>query len=133
MAEKSVAETGVAAAERDEVPRTREQTRSLLPATDIYETPEALVVVADLPDVGKEDVSVRVEDDVLTIEGWTQHEAPRDAIYAEYAPGRFFRQFRLGEAVDQSKIDATLKNGVLTVTLPKTERGKPRQIDVNVS
>ena len=112
---------------------TRAQERYVLPVVDIYETPDSLVLMADLPGVSKEDLDVRVDNNVLTIQGKSNHAALGEATYREYELANFFRQFELSERVDQGKIAAELKHGVLTLHLPKTERARPRQIEVRVS
>ena len=112
---------------------TRSQERYVTPPVDIYETGEGLVVKADLPGVNKENLDVRVENNLLSIRGRATHAAPGDPIYREYGLINFFRQFELNERVDQSKISADLKNGVLTLNLPKAEEAKPRQIDVRIA
>jgi len=130
MAEKTVAAPEV------QKPSTTESTRNheryvALPV-DIYETRDGLVVLADLPGVAQEALDVRVDNNVLTIRGQARHVAPGDAIYREYELVNFFRQFELNDKVDQSRITADLKCGVLTLQLPKAEEAKPRQIEVRV-
>jgi HSP20 family molecular chaperone IbpA len=127
MAEKTVATRTVPSREE-----TRSQERYVTPPVDIYETGEGLVVKADLPGVAKENLDVRVENNLLAIRGRAAHAAPGDPIYREYGLINFFRQFELNERVDQSKISADLKNGVLTLNLPKAEEAKPRKIDVRI-
>lgn len=131
MAEKTVP-TGSGA----KVPASREETRShgqyVTPPVDIFETAEGLVVKADLPGVAKDGLDVRVENNLLTIRGKAGHAAPGDPLYREYALLNFFRQFELNERVDQLKISADLKHGVLTLNLPKAEEAKPRKIEVKV-
>jgi HSP20 family molecular chaperone IbpA len=112
---------------------TRHHERYVAPPVDIYETQEGLVVLADLPGVAQEGLDVRVDNHVLTIRGHAHHAVPGEAIYREHEPVNFFRQFELSDTVDQSRITADLKWGVLTVTLPKAEKAKPRQIEVCVS
>ena len=112
---------------------TRSQERYITPPVDIYETGEGLVVKADLPGVAKENLDIRVENNTLTIRGKAGHIAPGDPIYREYELVNFFRQFELNEKVDQSKISAELRQGVLTLNLPKAEEAKPRTIDVKVA
>jgi HSP20 family molecular chaperone IbpA len=112
---------------------TRSQERYITPPVDIYETADGLVVKADLPGVAKERLDVRVENSLLTIRGEAAHAAPGDPVYREYGLVNFFRQFELNERVDQSKISADLKHGVLTLNLPKAEEAKPRKIEVKVS
>lgn len=112
---------------------TREETRYLSPPVDIMETENELIVVADLPGVEKESLDVRVEDNVLTIQGKVQDVMPGTPISREYRLMNFFRQFALSEEVNQEQISADLKHGVLTLHLPKAEKAKPRQIQVHVS
>jgi HSP20 family protein len=112
---------------------TRSQERHMLPPVDIYETPESLVLIADLPGVAKEDLDLRVDNNVLTLQGKPSHAASGEAIYREYELVNFFRQFELSEQVDQENIVADFKQGVLTLHLPKVEKPKPRQIEVTVS
>jgi HSP20 family molecular chaperone IbpA len=100
---------------------------------DIYENGEGLVVKADLPGVAKENLDVRVENSLLTIYGRPTRVAPGDPIHREYELVNFFRQFELNERVNQSKISADLKHGVLTLLLPKAEEAKPRKIDVRIN
>jgi HSP20 family protein len=132
-----MAERTVAARAQDKVPSNREETRSqeryITPPVDIYETADGLVVKADLPGVAKEGLDVRVENSLLTIRGKAAHAATGDPVYREYELVNFFRQFELNERVDQSKISADLKHGVLTLNLPKAAEAKPRQIEVKVS
>ncbi len=118
---------------RQEVP-TVERTREAVtytPRFDIYETGEELVLMGDLPGVAPQDLDVRYENNELTIHGRVQ---PRHEgitfIYGEYGIGDFFRSFTIGEAIDSGRIHAELKNGVLTVHLPKSESVKPRRIEV---
>jgi HSP20 family protein len=102
-----------------------------MPAVDIYETEEALTLVADLPGVDKADLDVDVKDRVLTITGFVKEpEAWLKSSYSEYGIGGYTRQFTLGDAIDQGKIGAVLKDGVLTLTLPKAEHLKRRKVEV---
>jgi HSP20 family molecular chaperone IbpA len=132
-----MAERTIATPRQDTPSSSREGTRSqeqyVVPPVDIYETTEGLVVKADLPGVDKDGLDVRVENGLLTIRGKAAHEAPGDSVYREYELVNFFRQFELNERVDQSKISADLKHGVLTLNLPKAEEAKPRQIEVKVA
>ena len=112
---------------------TRAQERYLQPPVDIYETPEGLVVLADLPGVGPSDLELRLEGNILTIQGKAKPVFMGEPIYREYELANFFRQFELSEGVDQGKISAGLKHGVLTLQLPRAEKAKPRQIAVQVS
>jgi len=111
---------------------TREESRYMVPPVDIYETEKALAVIVDLPGVGKNDVDIRVDEGVLTIKGKVRYKIPENSIRTEFGLLDFFRQFQLSDEVDQSKIAAESKNGVLTITLPKAEKAKPRQVKVAV-
>jgi HSP20 family protein len=111
---------------------TREDTRYMVPPVDIYETENALAVIVDLPGVRKEDVEIRVDQDILTIKGNVKYEPPKDLIRREFGLLNFYRQFQLSNEVNQEKISAESKNGVLTITLPKVEKAKPRQVQVKV-
>ena len=126
-----MAESTVPAKRNGQVPATREESRYLVPPVDIFETDAALVVVADLPGVSKDEIEVRVEDDLLTIDGKTQDWSKGESITSEFELRSFFRQFHLGEIVDQEKIEADLKHGVLTIQLPKVEKAQPKHIAVN--
>lgn len=101
----------------------------LTPSVDIFETEEALTLVADLPGVTKEHLDIGVDQDILTIKGSLDTTA---SIFSEYECTGYYRQFRLTEHFDQAKANAELKNGVLTLTLPKMEAAKPRRIEVTV-
>jgi len=112
---------------------TRDDTLYIAPPVDIFETEDALIVVADLPGVDKDGVDIRVEDNILTIKGRARYNAPANILREEFNLQGYYRQFQLSDEVDQSKISAESKNGVLTITLPKAEKTKPRQIRVKVS
>lgn len=129
-----MAEKTVAARAAESVPASREETRSqeryITPPVDIFENTDGLVVKADLPGVAKEGLEVRVDNNLLTIRGKAAHAASGQPVYREYTLVNFFRQFELNDRVDQSKISAELKHGVLTLSLPKAEEAKPRKIEV---
>jgi len=105
------------------------------PSVDIYETENELVLKADLPDVDLKDIDVRVENQTLTIAGerkFEQQESGKGFHRIERNYGRFVRSFAVPNSFDVNNIGADYKNGVLSVTLPKTEAAKPRQIKVAV-
>jgi HSP20 family protein len=89
--------------------------------------------LADVPGVAQEALEVRVDKNMLTIRGHARHGVPGEVTYREYELVNFFRQFELSEKVDQGRITADLKCGVLTLNLPKAEEAKPRQIEVCVA
>jgi HSP20 family protein len=106
------------------------------PAVDIYETENELVLKADLPEVDQKDIDVRVENQTLTITGQRNFEKPegnKGFHRIERTYGTFQRSFAVPNSFDTDKIAATFKNGVLTVSLPKKETAKPRQIKVEVN
>lgn len=104
------------------------------PTVDIYETDSAITLLADLPGVDKDKLDIHVEDKQLTITGLVAEPEERwQPMYREYGIGGYTRNFRLGDAIDQSKINASLKDGVLTLVLPKAEALKPRKIDIATS
>lgn len=113
-------------------PATREENRVLVPPVDIFENEDGLVVIADLPGVEKDGLNVHVENDLLTIKGAAHTADKGDGARREFELRDYWRQFELGEQIDQEKIRAELKHGVLTISLPKVERVKPKKIDVQV-
>ena len=106
--------------------------RLFTPAVDILETKEAIMVLADMPGVKTDGLSIDLRENVLTIDGAVEEtEAENEqALLREYDSGSFHRQFRLSNKIDQGKIDATLLDGVLRLTLPKAEAARPRKIEV---
>jgi HSP20 family protein len=110
--------------------------RPWAPAVDVYETENELVLKADLPDIKQEDIDVRVENQTLTLAGERKFDSTSDKNgyhRIERGYGSFVRSFSVPNTFDTEKIDAQYKNGVLTVTLPKKEHAKPRQIKVAVN
>jgi HSP20 family protein len=106
--------------------------RIFLPTTDIYEAPESLTVLVEMPGVEKKNVEISVEDGVLNVRGrldLTKYQG-LTPLYTEYNVGHYSRSFRLSSKIDQNKIDAEMKDGVLSLTLPKIEEAKPRTIRV---
>ncbi len=101
------------------------------PRFDIWENDDEMILYGDLPGVMPEDLEVRFENPVLTIRGKV---SPRHSdikfLHGEYGIGDFHRTFTIGEVIDTEKISAELKNGVVTVHLPKSEKVKPRRIEV---
>jgi len=105
------------------------------PAVDIYETPNELVVKADLPDIKPEELDIRVENNILTIRGERKFEKKvneSNYLRIERSYGSFSRSFSLANTVNSEAIKAEYKNGVLSLTVPKREEAKPKQIKVNV-
>ena len=111
---------------------TRDETLYIAPPVDIFESEDALIVVADLPGVDKDAVDIRVEDNILTIKGSANYSPRAGILVEEFNLQGYYRQFQLSDEVDQGKISAESKNGVLTITLPKAEKTKPKQIKVKL-
>jgi HSP20 family protein len=107
--------------------------RTFMPTADIYEDRDSLKVILEMPGVEKGNVDVRVEEGVLLVEGRLDLAKYRglQPLYTEYNIGNYARSFRLSNAIDQDKIGAELKDGVLSLTLPKAEKAKPRTIQVS--
>src|SRR5215813_9125578 len=105
------------------------------PAVDIFENQHELVVKADLPDLKPEELDIRVENNILTIRGERKFEKKVDEknyLRVERSYGSFARSFSLAKSVNTEAIKADYKDGVLTLTIPKREEAKPKQIKVNV-
>ena len=105
-----------------------------VPATDVYETADELTLVAEMPGIKADGLAVTVEDNVLVIRGkpGAKSEAGGEVLLKEFAGGEFYRAFQLPADYDTEKIEAGLRQGVLTLRLPRSERLKPRRIEVKV-
>ena len=102
------------------------------PAVDIFETEKEITMLADIPGVKADDLTIDLRDNTLTL---AADIAPDDNpseenILKEYETGRYYRQFTLGELINQENIDAKLNDGVLRLTLPKVEKATPKKITV---
>ena len=121
--------------EKRELEKKQESTvpaRLFVPTADIFEADGALTMVLEMPGVDKSNVDISVEAGVLTIEGrldFSKYEGMQP-VYTEYNIGHYRRSFSLSNKIDQSKIAAEMKDGVLSLTLPKLEEAKPRRISV---
>lgn len=116
--------------------RRREIPTVFAPPIDLIEEKDRFELRADLPGLRREDVSVTLQDNVLTIKGEKKHEVERkeaNTYISERVYGTFCRSIELPVSVDASKIEARFKDGVLHITLPKTEEAKPKEIEVKVS
>jgi len=112
------------------VERTQ-QSVAYTPRFDIWENEDEMVLYGDLPGVDAKNLDIRFEDKQLSIHGRVEpRQTGIEYLYAEYGVGDFFRTFAIGESIDGTKISAELKNGVLTVHLPKAEAVKPKRIEV---
>ena len=118
--------------ELEEKEETTIAARVFLPVADIYETQDALTVILEMPGVEKDNVEIHVEDGVLNVAGQLNLSKYKglQPVYTEYNIGHYSRNFRLSSKIDQSRIDAQMNDGVLSLTLPKVEEAKPRTIKI---
>lgn len=100
---------------------------------DVFENANEVLVLADVPGIDKDSLVVRLENETLYVEGKTSTQAAEGAFYREFRPTAYERAFRVPLGIDTAAISAELKNGVVTVHLPKSEQRKPKQIKVKVS
>ena len=122
--------------QKREVEKKQESTipaRAYLPVTDIFETDAALMLALEMPGVERENVNVKLENGILSIEGEINFAKYEDLypVYTEYSVGNYARSFELSSDIDQDRISAELKEGVVVLTLPKAEKSKPRRIKVS--
>jgi len=108
----------------------RTHDRYLTPAVDIYETDEGLTLIADVPGLDKDHLKVDIDQGVLTIEGAAGHVDQGERLFGEFAVAGYFRQFRLPDSIDPDRTEAELKDGVLTLHLPKAEAARPKKIAI---
>lgn len=106
----------------------------VVPPVDIVEDDSGITLLADLPGVSRERLGVRVDGDILTIEGTADVAGPREMelVYGEAQLAVYRREFSLSRELDASRIEAQLKDGVLRLTIPKAEEARPRRIEVRV-
>jgi HSP20 family molecular chaperone IbpA len=121
--------------EKQEVTGPAEQTTPGLvftPAVDIFETEKEITLLADMPGVKADDLTIDLRDNTLTLSADVApvDDSHEESLLMEYATGRYYRQFTLGELINQSNIDAKLNDGVLRLTLPKVEKATPKKIAV---
>lgn len=123
--------------EKEKVPATEQPKRELrfVPAVDIFETEKEITVLADMPGVKTDDLNIDLRENILTLEGHvTPFEAAEEEdVLVEFEVGTYWRQFTISEVIDQAKIEANLKDGVLRLNLPKIEKAKPRKITVKAA
>jgi HSP20 family molecular chaperone IbpA len=121
--------------EKQEVTSPAEQTKPGLvftPSVDIFENGKEIVLLADMPGVQPNALNIDLRDNTLTLDGGVEpfEAAGEKDVLIEYEVGKYYRQFSVSEMIDQEKIDAQLKDGVLRLTLPKVEKAAPRTITV---
>ncbi|MDL1968510.1 MAG: Hsp20/alpha crystallin family protein [Deltaproteobacteria bacterium] len=124
--------------EKQEVASSGEHTRPGLvftPAVDIFETDREITLLADMPGVAANDVTIDLRDDILTLTGDVKpwEGADESDVLVEFEIGKYYRQFSLSELIKQDKIEANLQDGVLRLVLPKAEKAMPRKIAVKAA
>ncbi len=122
--------------EKKELESQKEHTTPLkryIPATDIVENENELLVFMDMPGVGKDNITVKLEKNLLTIDGAIDMKdySELKPLYTEYNVGNYTRQFELSNTIDQSSIEAKMDDGVLSLVLPKVPEAQPRNIQIN--
>ena len=124
--------------EKREVEKGQEATvptRAFMPNADVFETDDTLTVVLEMPGVDRGNIAINVENGLLTVEGrinFAKYEGLQP-VYSEYNVGPYRRSFRLSSHVNQDKISAEMRDGVITLVLPKAEEAKPRRIEVKTT
>ena len=115
--------------------KTTTEAPAIVPAVDVFENENGITLRADLPGVSKEGLNLHVEGDQLIIEGHVAlgEAAALEPVYAEVRVAQYRRNFTLSRDLDTGKIEASMKNGVLTLHIAKSEQAKPRRIPVSVS
>jgi HSP20 family molecular chaperone IbpA len=105
---------------------------TFIPRADIYETDEDVVVIVDMPGGNEDSIDITLENYILSITGKSTFEAPEgySQIFSEYETGDYERSFRITDQIDRQKIDASYKDGVLFLTLPKAEKAKAQKINI---
>lgn len=121
-----------------EAPEGVERTRNrqvYVPRVDIYETADNIVLLADMPGVDQESIDITLEKNILTITGYIDWRPPEnfELAYAEYRVGDYHRTFALSDEVDRDGIEATMRNGVLRLVLPKSAEARMRKIAVKTA
>jgi len=120
---------------KQELSSPAEQTRPgvvFTPSVDIFETDHEIILLADMPGVSADNLTIDLRENILTLTGDVApfEDANEEDILIEYETGKYHRQFNLSSLIDQSKIDAKLNDGVLRLSLPKIEEVKPRKIEI---
>jgi HSP20 family molecular chaperone IbpA len=131
MAKKEVSIEKQESKELESVERTRSG-KVFVPPVDIIETDKDLRLLVDMPGVDKDAINITLEQDILTIEGFVEPEKLEgfELEYLEYEVGDYHRSFNLSSSINKAKIEASFKNGVLELLLPKTELEKPKRINI---
>ncbi|MDJ0806568.1 MAG: Hsp20/alpha crystallin family protein [Gammaproteobacteria bacterium] len=120
--------------EQKAVTESKETDRPIRPPVDIFEDETGITLQADMPGVSKDRLDVKMDNETLSIEGVADIPMPEgmEALYADVRATRYERSFSLSSELDGDKVDASLRDGVLTLRIPKREKFQPRKIEVRV-
>jgi HSP20 family molecular chaperone IbpA len=126
--------TQMTSSEEKKLREAKEQEPAILPAVDIFEDESGITLQADMPGVSRERLDIQIDGESLTITGHAEIPVPdnMDALYADIRSTRYRRSFSLSRELDADNVSATLKEGVLTLRIPKREEHKPRKIEVHI-
>jgi HSP20 family molecular chaperone IbpA len=124
----------VATTESKSVERADEQVRAIRPPVNIFENEKGITVQADMPGVSKDRLDIKIDKESLSIEGVSEISTPEgmEALHADIRSTHYRRNFSLSSELDGERAEASLKDGVLTLSIPKREEHKPRKIEVRV-
>ncbi|MGA1791431.1 MAG: Hsp20/alpha crystallin family protein [bacterium] len=114
------------------LPESTMEQRPISPAVDIFKDRDRLVILIDMPGVPKDGIKVGIDNGIITISGQANIPQAGDTRYWEFSPCHYQRSFELSPDLDQEKIEADYKQGVLTIYMPKMEKAKPKEVKVNV-
>ncbi len=117
-------------AKRANGPENVSERAAVVPYVDVFENEQEILLIADMPGVEKDELSIRVDDNELTLEGRRNARQKGTLIATEYRPSDFRRSFVLPQGIDSEKIEADLRAGVLRLRLPKAEALRPRRIEI---
>jgi HSP20 family molecular chaperone IbpA len=106
--------------------------RTVVPAVDIYENNDEILLIADMPGISKENVEVHIDNGRLSLSGSREIKMEGAATWEEFGDVRFYRAFSVPQSIDIAKVNAALRDGVLKLHLPKSEKAKPKQIEIKV-
>jgi HSP20 family protein len=125
-------QTQSSSAVRDSAAREQPQQRAVVPPVDVFENDASITLLADLPGVQREQLHIRVDGDTLVLEATAQAAGPEnmELVYGEAQCPAYRRQFTLSRELDTGRIEAQLRDGVLRLSIPKSEAARPRRIEV---
>ena len=118
--------------EENRIEKTREIVE-VIPAVDIYENENEILLHADMPGVVKEDVSVNIDNGTLSLSGIRKLKTEGSSSWEEFSDVEYARRFSVPQSIDVERVEAELRNGVLRLHLPKSEAAKPRQIEIKTA